>query len=162
MHPSVVRSGFGCAPPGAHAATPRRHHPAARRHLAKQRLVTDSTMTTAVPGRTFDVPVKRYRIGELVRHTPLSRQTIHNYTIMGLIRETEWTDGGHRLYDESVFNRLVRIIELRKTKTLSQIRKILAAEEPQQDRHVASSASSHPAKDGPSRRGYTKKQERAT
>ncbi len=73
----------------------------------------------------FSIPEKLYRIGEVVRYTPYSRQTIHNYTIMGLIRETTWTQGGHRLYDESVFGQLSRIAELRKTKTLTQIREIL-------------------------------------
>jgi DNA-binding transcriptional MerR regulator len=72
----------------------------------------------------FSVPQKLYRIGEIVHCTPYSRQTIHNYTIMGLIREAAWTNGGHRLYDEGVFKRLSRIAELRKTKTLSQIREI--------------------------------------
>ena len=78
---------------------------------------------------TLTIPAKLYRIGELVRHTPFSRQTLHNYTIMGLIREARWTEGGHRLYDESVFQRLSRIIELRKTKTLTEIRSILNKEE---------------------------------
>ena len=78
---------------------------------------------------TLTIPAKLYRIGELVRYTPFSRQTIHNYTIMGLIREARWTEGGHRLYDESVFKRLSRIIELRKTKTLTEIRSILNKEE---------------------------------
>jgi len=77
----------------------------------------------------FGAPAKRYRIGELVRHSPFSRQTIHNYTVMGLIREVEWTEGGHRLYDESVFEQLSRILELRKTKSLSQIRHLLKDEE---------------------------------
>ncbi|NLH42713.1 MAG: MerR family transcriptional regulator [Planctomycetes bacterium] len=75
------------------------------------------------------VPAKRYRIGELVRHSPFSRQTIHNYTVMGLIREVEWTEGGHRLYDESVFEQLSRIVELRKTKSLTEIRRLLREEE---------------------------------
>ena len=75
------------------------------------------------------VPVKLYRIGDLVRYTPFSRQTIHNYTTMGLIREAEWTQGGHRLYDESVFERLSRIMEMKKTKSLFEIRKILSREE---------------------------------
>ena len=75
------------------------------------------------------IPAKRYRIGELVRYSPFSRQTIHNYTIMGLIREAEWTTGGHRLYDESVFERLSRIVELKKTKSLIEIRRILREEE---------------------------------
>ena len=71
-------------------------------------------------------PAKLYRIGELVDYTPFSRQTIHNYTIMGLIREAKWTEGGHRLYDESVFERLSEIMRLRKTKTLLEIRAILS------------------------------------
>jgi DNA-binding transcriptional MerR regulator len=77
---------------------------------------------------TFRIPAKLYRIGDIVRYTPFSRQTIHNYTTMGLIREAEWTQGGHRLYDESVFQRLSRIIEMRKTKSLFEIRKILSRE----------------------------------
>ena len=73
----------------------------------------------------IQIPDKLYRIGELVRYTPFSRQTIHNYTIMGLIREAQWTQGGHRLYDETVFGRLSEIIELKKTKSLTEIRKYL-------------------------------------
>ncbi len=73
----------------------------------------------------FEVPAKLFRIGDIVRCTPFTRQTIHNYTIMGLIQESDWTDGGHRLYDESVFERLRQIQHLRKTKTLTEIRKIL-------------------------------------
>jgi len=75
------------------------------------------------------VPVKLYRIGDIVRYTPFSRQTLHNYTTMGLIREAEWTQGGHRLYDESVFERLSKIMEMKKTKSLFEIRKILNMEE---------------------------------
>ncbi|MHC4430500.1 MAG: MerR family transcriptional regulator [Planctomycetota bacterium] len=78
---------------------------------------------------SLPIPAKLYRIGELVNCTPFSRQTIHNYTIMGLIREQTWTAGGHRLYDESVFERLSEILRMRKTKTLSQIREILSKRE---------------------------------
>jgi len=86
-------------------------------------------MTWEYGNHTLKVPAKRYRIGELIRYSPFSRQTIHNYTIMGLIREAEWTQGGHRLYDESVFDRLWRIMELKKTKSLMEIRRILREEE---------------------------------
>ena len=86
-------------------------------------------MRPKVRRHTLQIPAKRYRVGELVRYTPFSRQTIHNYTTMGLIREAEWTEGGHRLYDESVFQRLSKIIKLRKTKTLCEIRRILSTEE---------------------------------
>ena len=86
-------------------------------------------MHTRIRQTVLPVPAKLYRIGELARYTPFSRQTIHNYTIMGLIREAEWTDGGHRLYDETVFARLSEIMELRKSKTLDQIRDILRKED---------------------------------
>ncbi len=85
--------------------------------------------TEEAQGQTLQIPAKLYRIGELVRYTPFSRQTIHNYTIMGLIREAQWTRGGHRLYDESVFGRLSKIIKLKKTKTLLEIRQILSKED---------------------------------
>lgn len=88
-------------------------------------------METKVKNRQLQVPAKLYRIGELVRYTPFSRQTIHNYTIMGLIREAQWTEGGHRLYDESVFETLSKIIKLKRTKTLSEIRRILGKEKQQ-------------------------------
>jgi DNA-binding transcriptional MerR regulator len=48
---------------------------------------------------------------------------------MGLIREAQWTTGGHRLYDETVFEKLSRIWELRKSKTLFEIRKMLGKED---------------------------------
>lgn len=86
-------------------------------------------MQLQTKSRTLQIPTKLYRIGELVRYTPFSRQTIHNYTIMGLIHETEWTQGGHRLYDVSVFERLSKILELKKTKTLWEIRQILNRED---------------------------------
>ena len=76
----------------------------------------------------FAVPAKLYRIGEVVRFTTFSRQTIHNYTTMGLIHEASWTEGGHRLYDESVFERLSNILEMRKSKTLAEIKRILKRE----------------------------------
>ena len=77
----------------------------------------------------FQIPAKLYRIGELVRYTPFSRQTLHNYTVMGLIREAQWTEGGHRLYDETVFEKLRRIMELRETRTLWEIREIFNTEQ---------------------------------
>ena len=48
---------------------------------------------------------KLYRIGEIMRYTSLSRQTIHNYTVLGLISEAERTPGNQRLYAEETFAR---------------------------------------------------------
>lgn len=87
------------------------------------------------------VPKKLYRIGEIVAHTPFTRQTIHNYTVMGLIRESDWTKGGHRLYDESVFEKLSQIMNLRNNKTLAQIRKILSFEDDGSDDNPGKTAS---------------------
>ncbi len=58
-------------------------------------------------------PPKLYRIGEVVEYSGLSRQTVHNYTAMGLIHESRWTNGGHRLYDELVFERLDQVAQLK-------------------------------------------------
>jgi DNA-binding transcriptional MerR regulator len=72
---------------------------------------------------------KLYRIGEIMRYTSLSRQTIHNYTVLGLITEAERTDGNQRLYGEETFARLTRIGQLKKRgKTLREIREILDVE----------------------------------
>jgi len=71
------------------------------------------------------IPRKLFKIGEVMRFTGLSRQTIHNYTTLGLITEEERTESGHRLYGEDVFRRLRRIEDLKGQKTLKEIRQIL-------------------------------------
>ena len=70
---------------------------------------------------------KLFKIGEVIEGTGLSRQTIHNYTLAGLIQEKRRTASGHRLYDEGVFDQLEQIKTLQKKNyTLQQIKKILA------------------------------------
>jgi DNA-binding transcriptional MerR regulator len=73
---------------------------------------------------------KLFKIGEVMRYTGLSRQTVHNYTVLGLITEHERTEGGHRLYTEEMLLRLERIKVLRETLTLSEIRDLLASGSP--------------------------------
>jgi hypothetical protein len=76
-------------------------------------------------------PPKLYRIGEVVDYSGVSRQTIHNYTTMGLLRERKWTSGGHRLYDETVFDRLDRIAEMKaRRRSLREIREYFERAEP--------------------------------
>jgi len=73
------------------------------------------------------LPPKLYRIGEVVSYCGLSRQTVHNYTTMGLLREARWTEGGHRQYDESVFVRIDEVEEMKaQGKSLREIRKHFA------------------------------------
>jgi len=74
-------------------------------------------------------PKKLFKIGEVIHYTGLSRQTIHNYTVFGLIREESRTQSGHRLYDEGVFETLARIEDLKNQgKTLKEIREVLQSE----------------------------------
>ena len=69
---------------------------------------------------------KLYKIGEVMQHTGLSRQTIHNYTVAGLVTEKTRTPSGHRYYGEETFDRLEQIkILQKKNYTLVQIKKIL-------------------------------------
>ena len=69
---------------------------------------------------------KLFKIGEVMQYTGLSRQTLHNYTLAGLIQEARRTVSGHRLYDEAVFDRLEQIKILQgKHYTLLQIKKLL-------------------------------------
>lgn len=74
------------------------------------------------------IPKKLYKIGEVMRHSGLSRQTIHNYTMLGLLTEDERTESGHRLYGEGVFERIERIKGLRGRKTLKEIIQLLKEE----------------------------------
>jgi len=89
------------------------------------------------PGRILrrrGIPPKLYRIGEVAEYSGVSRQTIHNYTTMGLIREVRWTNGGHRQYDETVFKRLDQIDLLKAArKSLEFIRKYFAGLDAEQD-----------------------------
>ncbi len=74
------------------------------------------------------IPRKLYKIGEVMRYSGLSRQTIHNYTMLGLLTEEERTESGHRLYPEDVFDRIERIKRLRVTLTLKELVELLRKE----------------------------------
>ncbi len=76
--------------------------------------------------RMAAIPPKRYRIGEVIAHSGLSRQTLHNYTMLGLIEAAERTPAGHRLYGEEVFERIERIKHLRTQHTLLEVKRILS------------------------------------
>ncbi len=74
-------------------------------------------------------PRKLFKIGEVIRYSGIKRQTLHNYTMMGLIREAERTESGHRLYEESVFERLEKIAMLRRHRSLREVQEILQKED---------------------------------
>lgn len=76
-------------------------------------------------------PKKLYKIGEIIRYyvspqgKKISRQTLHNYTQLGLISKAELTESGHRLYDENVFDRLRRIDHYKLHHTLEEVKGLL-------------------------------------
>lgn len=71
-------------------------------------------------------PEKLYRIGEVMEHAGLTRQTVQFYTALGLIREAGRTASGYRLYPSGVFATLERIRALQeKGWTLERIRESL-------------------------------------
>ena len=47
-----------------------------------------------------------YTAGEIARRAGLTRQTVHHYTVLGLIAPVERTGGGFRLYAESALRRI--------------------------------------------------------
>jgi DNA-binding transcriptional MerR regulator len=72
------------------------------------------------------LPEKLYRIGEIMEHTGLSRQTLHFYATMGLIEERRRTPSGYRLFPPQVFTDLERIRAMQKRgKTLREIRQFI-------------------------------------
>ena len=79
----------------------------------------------------FEIPKirKLFKIGEVMAYTGISRQTLHNYTMLGLITEEERTESGHRLYGEEVFERLARINALKANHSLKEVREILEKED---------------------------------
>ncbi len=85
----------------------------------------DITAMLSAIGDQAVPPPKLYRIGEVVQYSGFSRQTIHNYTAMGLIRENQWTQTGHRLYDPDVFRYLALIKQLKSRFSLAQIKEML-------------------------------------
>ena len=77
--------------------------------------------------------------GDVAERAGVSRQVVHEYTLLGLIEPAQRTAGGHRLYDPAVVRRLRLIRELVKSGyTLRDIRTTFFA--------------SGPRKGGPSRK----------
>lgn len=74
---------------------------------------------------SVSIPRKLYRVSEIASHVAVTRQTIHNYVTIGLITEETRTEGGQRLFDESVFHRLAMIQDLKRTHRLQEMRSVL-------------------------------------
>ena len=74
---------------------------------------------------TNNDPPKLYKIGEVMKYSGLSRQTLHNYTMLGLIAPATRTESGHRLYGADVFDRLKKIEMYKRHRTLTQVKEML-------------------------------------
>ena len=69
------------------------------------------------------------RMGELVARSGLSRQTLNHYVLLGLIVEEARTASDRYLFGQTVLDRLARIEDLKRSRTLKQVRECLEREE---------------------------------
>jgi DNA-binding transcriptional MerR regulator len=86
----------------------------------------------AADGEKADLkkPEKLFKTGEVLRRTGFSRQSFYQYLTLGLIREARVTEGGHHLFDESVFKRLKIIKQLNRSGyTLRDIKEVFFKED---------------------------------
>jgi MerR family transcriptional regulator, thiopeptide resistance regulator len=74
---------------------------------------------------------KIYMISDLASATGLSRYTLNFYLKLGLIEESGRTESNYRFFDQTVVDRLHRIIGLRnKGIPLQQVKALLEGEKP--------------------------------
>ena len=74
---------------------------------------------------------KIYMISDLASMTGLSRYTLNFYLKLGLIEESGRTESNYRFFDQTVVDRLHRLIRLRhKGLTLQQIKALLEGDKP--------------------------------
>ncbi len=66
-----------------------------------------------------------YKVNEISKLTGLSRQQIHNYTQLGLIKESYRTDSGHRLYSKETIDRIFLIEMLKRHRTLNEVKEFI-------------------------------------
>ena len=66
-------------------------------------------------------------MGEIAQATGLSRQTLHQYALLGLITAEETTPSGRRRFGVRVVRRLDEIAALKSEHTLAEIRDLLGA-----------------------------------
>ena len=82
-------------------------------------------------GPTGGAPDKTlYSVGEVVKRSGVSRQVLHNYTVLGLLRPAERTATNRRYYDESTFRRIELIRRMLKSGyTLQSLRELFPWED---------------------------------
>lgn len=66
-----------------------------------------------------------YKVNDISKLTGLSRQQIHNYTQLGLIKESYRTNTGHRFYSKETIDRIFLIEMLKRHRTLNEVKEFL-------------------------------------
>lgn len=66
-----------------------------------------------------------YKVNEICKLTGLSRQQVHNYTQLGLIREAYRSKSGHRFYTKETIDRIFLIEMLKRHRTLKEVKEII-------------------------------------
>jgi len=59
------------------------------------------------------MPFEALKVGELARRTGLTVRTLHHYDEIGLLRPSQHTESGHRLYSAGDVARLQQVVSLR-------------------------------------------------
>ncbi len=59
--------------------------------------------------------LKLMRLSDLAKSCALTKQTIHYYLLLGLIKETKRSEGGQRLFDADTIHRVKLIHKLNQT-----------------------------------------------
>lgn len=76
-------------------------------------------------------PERRWQIGDLAKQTGVSTRALRHYDELGLLRPSERSEAGYRLYAEADVRRLYRIVALRQLDfPLEEIASLLDAGEP--------------------------------
>ena len=67
----------------------------------------------------------RYKTKDVLEKTGISRQVLQQYITMGLVKEEEQTEGGHRIFGETAIKRIRLIKKLNKSGyTLRDMREV--------------------------------------
>lgn len=84
------------------------------KHLFGSEFSLHLTSGEALASRSGDhVAERRWKVGELAGATGLTVRTLHHFDDIGLLRPTERSPAGHRLYTTDDVRRLYRVLALR-------------------------------------------------
>jgi len=92
-------------PFGFHLAVYNRTH-------SEERVTASEQTKTAGPAAEPKGKAKAWKAGELARHTGLTRQSLQQYVLLGLLEPVDTTKGGQRLFTPDAVDRIKLIRDL--------------------------------------------------